>query len=123
MVPIIVAIYCIHLTLAVNFKSVSEWWYDANTYQVMDYLQDYRKTHPEAKTIELNTDWLFNPSFTFYTITGKAPWLKITDYHKDVDTTSKTLFYYATSDDAALLKEYRTVLDFDYSSRRLMIRK
>ena len=123
MVPLIVAMYCIHLCFAVNLRSVNEWWYDANTYQVMDYLQHYQKEHPDKKIIELNTNWLFNPSFGFYTSAGKVPWLRLTEIHTNIDTTSNTLFYYATNDDAVLLREYRTVMDFDYGTRRLMIRK
>ena len=77
LVPLLVILFCLHLMHVANYRSVREWWYDANTYQVMDYLKAYQKKHPEVKTIALNTNWLFNPSFNFYTVTGKAPWLSL----------------------------------------------
>ncbi|MDB5284141.1 MAG: hypothetical protein JWO06_3216 [Bacteroidota bacterium] len=122
-VPALIFILSMHLYHTVHFNFVKEWWYDAHTYEVQNYLRDYRLEHPELKTIELNTSWIFNPSFRFYNRTGKTPWLSLTEYHKQVDTASQTLFYYATYDDASQLKNYRCAVQFPDVCNVLLIRK
>jgi hypothetical protein len=118
----LVAFSCIHCIHTINLSVVREWWFDANTYQVADYLKSYLIAHPEKENIELNTSWLLNPSFEFYTKTGKYPWLKLSDFHPQIDTMSQTLFYYAVSEDIPFLKGYIPVLKFDYGSRVLLIK-
>jgi hypothetical protein len=91
-VPVVLASFCFNLAFAFNMKSVMEWWFDAHTYEVMDYLQNYKKAHAGMDTVDLNTTWIFNTSFNFYTFTGHAPWLKLSALHTDVDTASQTRF-------------------------------
>jgi len=108
-ITLLLLFFVLNFSRAVNLKSVYEWSYDAYTYDVLDYMNDYRHKHPDIKSIEMNSSWLFNPSFSFYTSTGKFPWLEITDTHEYTDTASQTLFYYATKDDASRLLNYTPV--------------
>ena len=102
---------------------VREWAFDQNTYDVLDYLDDYHRQHDQQQ-INLNTNWIFNPSFTFYIQTRKLDWLHLTAYHKDTDTTSNTQFYYAISNDwGELQKSYDPVLKFDDGGRLLLVHK
>ncbi len=119
----IMLFFVAHFLHSVNLQSVHEWRFDCNTYKVHAYLQSYMKEHPEVKTIDLNTHWLFNPSFGFYCITGKTPWLNLTEYHKETDTTSQTLFYYAVHDEASQLNNYTVALDFPDNAGVLLIKK
>ncbi|MCW3125674.1 MAG: hypothetical protein JWO03_1332, partial [Bacteroidetes bacterium] len=123
LVPAMTFLFCLHLALSVNLKYVREWWFDANTYQVIDFLDHYRHNYPEVKTISMSTTWLFNPSFDFYKSTGKLPWMDLSGIHPGVDTTSNTLFYYATSDEARQLKNYIPVKFFEPGTNVLMMHK
>jgi hypothetical protein len=123
LMPLVIILAVLHLRFTVSLKSVREWSYDSDTYHVMDYLQDYQRQHPEIKTVDLNTSWIYNPSFSFYSLTGKTPWLSLIEYHKEVDTVSQTLFYYATHDDGWRLKNYSPALDFPSNCGVLLIRK
>jgi hypothetical protein len=120
--PVITILAIAHLYFTVRLDSVREWSYDSDTYHILGYLKDYQLQHPEIKTIALNTSWIYNPSFSFYSITGKTPWLNLTEYHKEVDTASQTLFYYATHDDSWQLNNYSPALDFPNNCGVLMIR-
>jgi len=112
-----------HETLALNMKMVREWWYDQNTYDVLSYLNDFRLKNHEQK-VQLNTSWWFNPSFSYYIQTRKLDWLALTPYHKDVDTTSNTQFYYIMGDDwSQLQNHYDPVLRFDGGARMLILHK
>ena len=105
--------FVITFVRAVNLRYVYEWSYDAYTYDVYAYMDKYRNEHPELKTMEVNSSWLFYPSLSYYTSTGRMPWLHAVYTHTNVDTVSTSLFYYATIDDAAQLKNYRVVREFE----------
>ncbi len=122
-VPLIMVLFTVHLFSTANLKSVREWWFDAHTYEVQNYLNDYRLQHTELKLIYLNTTWIFYPSFCFYCDTKKTRWLYVIDPHHYVDTTSQTLFYYATEDDARYLKNYKPVLYFKDAGNVLLMKK
>lgn len=123
-IPAVLFVCVWHLSHRVNLTDVREWRYDRDTYKVMNYLKEYVKEHPEVKTVDLNTNWLYNPSFGFYCVAGITPWINLTEYHKEVDTASQTLFYYATHDDGwQLEKNYRSVLDFADNNGVLMQRR
>jgi hypothetical protein len=122
-VPVVIILFAWHLWRAVSLNYVLEWRFDANTYAVTNYLKDYLNKHPAEQKIELNTTWLFHPSFNFYEITGKTPRLQVTPIHMEPDTNSRTLFYYAVAEDTARLKRYRPVLYFTDGNSLLMIRK
>lgn len=123
-VPVVLVLFTLHIIRTVNLKWVNEWRYDANTYQVLDYLQQYQQKHPELKTITLNTTWIFNPSFGFYCITGKTPWLNLTEWHSQVDSNSQTLFYYTENKDTAKLTgRYKTLIGYADCPSTLMIRR
>jgi hypothetical protein len=113
-VPPIIVFFCLHLILAFNLRSVQEWDFDANTYRVLDYIHKYQKMHPDVKTVDLNTTWIFNPSFSFYVLTGKVPWLNLIPMQTTIDTASQTQFYYVMKDDVSALRQcYTPVLVFD----------
>ena len=104
-----------HIITMYKADSVKEWSFDANTYDVLDYI----------KTIEgessLATHWLFNKSFSYYTDTGKANWLHLAPYNKEIETNSNAEYYYVFEDDFELLKSrYQLVKRYD---NRLLLRK
>jgi hypothetical protein len=124
--PIIAVALCFvgiyHQVRATNTRYVLEWQYDQHTYDVINYLNAYRTEHNQD-TVSLNTSWWFNPSFTFYQKTT-TPWINLVPYHKDIDTTSNTPFFYATADDYTKLKsKYDIMINFDEGARMLLSHK
>lgn len=88
-----------HLIDRYNFKYAREWWYDENTFDVLKYLKE-KSTN---KAIVLKTNWLFYPSFYFYSYTGKTPWLDLQGYDKSIDLNTKAEYYYILSEDYKIL--------------------
>jgi hypothetical protein len=119
--PALILLFGWHFCSSLNLHLVREWAYDMHTYEVQNYLKEYLRA-TKTDTVDLNTTWIYNPSFSFYCETGKTPWLHLTDYHKGVDTGSTTLFYYATYGDATQLPKYKTVLNFQDVGSVLLIR-
>lgn len=81
------------VSATMKLKSVKEWWFDAYTFEVIDY---FNKVKPNQR-ISLKTSWLFHPSFSFYKCTGKIPLIDLKDYSKTIDTNDKADYYYIMS--------------------------
>jgi hypothetical protein len=112
-----------HMARAVNFRSCYEWWYDENTFDVLNFLEKEHEKNRKEK-ISLNTNWLYFPSMNFYVHYDKIDWLHLAPFHQDIQPDSSYDYYYATSDDKPTLDSvYETVLSFGGDSRLLMKRK
>lgn len=110
-IGVVVTFFCAHHLIHIqNVNSVREWKYDENTYSVLEYMDEHR----DGQKTTLATNWLFNPSFTFYTHTEICDWLYLHAYNKEIDSTSQARFYYVLRIDYPLLESrYTTVLEFE----------
>jgi len=80
-----------HLFSSYNPRSVREWWYEENNFEVMDFL---RKDKPKGK-IKLQTHWYFYNSFNYYNLTGKTPRIELLPNNiHEVNKNSKAEYYY-----------------------------
>ena len=111
-------ILLMNLTSRVSLKSVREWYYDQNTLEVMDFMKENYKDTP----IVLKTSWFFHPSFYFYTYTGKAPWLNLQDYDKNIDITTPATYYYIFAEDYKQL-EPRFEVAYKFSPDRWLLKQ
>ncbi len=104
-----------HIKRSNTLTSYREWWYDKNTYEVMDLMKQYYDNSDKKEPIKLTTNWLFCPSFTYHQAKSKADFIVPIKYHKEIDTTNVYDFYYTTQDEASQLKsKYEVVKEWDY---------
>src|SRR5690606_12231583 len=88
-------------------KSVREWSYDAHTLKVIQYIDEHRF----GREINLNTHWMFNPSFLFY-----APdynWGTLGVYSKEIETTGADYYYLFKEDYPSVAKDFIPVLKLE----------
>lgn len=110
-----------HLYRSVSFTSVREWWYDANTFQILHTLQKEAKN---SSQVQLQTAWQFYRSFEFYKTVGKTPWLDLKPDNQAIDTTAAAQYYYIFDSDYHLLQnKYDIVSKYDGGARLLLKRK
>ncbi len=83
----------VNLGGTLSLRSVQEWWFDANTFTVLDLLNTVEKDH----VVRLHTDWTYYPSFAFYKKTGRMPNIILEEYNEQLDSNSKADYYYAYS--------------------------
>ena len=102
-----------------ELRSVKEWEFDQNNAEVIAYLKDAEG----GKQVSLRTHWLYNPSFTFYSETGKTPWIQLHPYNKDININCDADYYYAFTDDLKVLEEKYEVIAKFGSNRILLKRK
>lgn len=95
------AFICIfHVADRFRLNWVREWWFDSNTYEVLDYLEKKYSN----QTIKLKTSWFFHNSFAYYYNTGKTPWLELLPYDKSIELNTRADYYYIFSDDYKILE-------------------
>ena len=108
-----------NLSHRISLHSVREWEFDANTLEVMDFLKDKYKGSP----LSLKTSWFFHSSFTFYQITGKAPWIDLQPYDYNIDIATPAEYYYIFAEDADKLNSRFEVVHKFTRGRWLMKQK
>jgi hypothetical protein len=113
-----------HIKRGASLKFYREWWYDVNTYEILDFLKtEYSKTD-KKETLKLGTTWIFNPSFMYHREKNGLTWIEPLHYDKQPDTTNFYHFYYATTDEvAALSPKYEKIKEYGYGQWFLMKRK
>lgn len=89
-----------NLSHRISLNSVMEWHYDQNTLEIIDYLKDKHN----GEHVSLKTNWIFHPSFYFYSDAGKIPWIKLYPYDYDIDINTGAEYYYIFADDYKYLE-------------------
>lgn len=109
---IVFSILLIYLfSKSLHLTHTREWWYDANTYDVLEFLEG--KGDKESPVV-LATQWYFHPSFLFYEETGKTPFLSLMPYDKNIDPEAAADYYYVFESEGDLLKNrFETVKNFN----------
>jgi MFS family permease len=107
----LISITCI-LQLTLNAKpfSVREWSYDANTKKVIDYIN----SHLEKEQEKLDCNWIFQPSFFYYSEIHPIIDFELGGYNKNINSFSSARYYYIPENEYDLLKEnYVPIIKFD----------
>lgn len=100
-----------HFANVVQFDRVREWWFDAHTHKVLQWLDDQRAGRD---SVTLQANWHFVPSLTYYQQLGNAPWLRLTPYRPPGDSLINADYFYGfESDSPAAAPRYTPVVKFD----------
>jgi len=90
------AFTCIfHIADGYKLNWVRDNWFDVNTFDVINYLND----ESQKKPVSLKTSWLFYHSFDYYRYIGKIPRIDLKDYDESVDMNSDADYYYVPAED------------------------
>lgn len=99
-----------HVIHTMKPYSVREWSYDANTLDVLNILERVKGDGE----ITLATNWMFYPSFYFYSYTGKFPSFDLQPSNHEIDVNSDAQYYYIFPEDYPMLElRYEVVRKFE----------
>jgi hypothetical protein len=113
-----------HLKRGADLSYYREWWYDVNTYEILDFLKTEHDKTDKKETLKLGTTWIFNPSFMYHREKSKLTWIEPLRYSKQPDTTNFYHFYYATNDEIPVLSsKYEKIKEYGYGQWILMKRR
>lgn len=113
----------VHLATRTRLYNVREWWFDANTYQVVAILeQHYRE---RGQPLSLRPDWRMHNSFSFHRQVDSLDWLVLpASVPPAIDTAERPDYYYVFGSDwPQLADHYEIVAEYDGASRLLLKRK
>ncbi len=95
--PAAIVIFClIHLGRAAQLSYTSEWGYDAQTKEMLNYLH---ARLPPGKKIKLGLDWLFHPSSSYYFKTTPYDFSETLIYEKELRRDTFYDYYYVQPED------------------------
>ena len=115
----------LHITRSYNVKSSFEWWFDANNKQVIEIIRKDQLNLKIADHSSFKCNWIFQPSFAYYTLDRKVNIINSPPYNKNLDSTELVDYYYITSDDKCnwISTNYVELASFDWNTRFLMKKK
>ncbi|MDX1913751.1 MAG: hypothetical protein SFV22_19805 [Saprospiraceae bacterium] len=112
----VLAVY--HLARSYQPRRVREWWYDENTFEVLDYVKNQQQ---QGAATPLAVDWHFHRSFDFYVKTGHASHIRLAPSQPQLDSTNSTTYAYIFDSEYEKFKNrYDVVLKFDGGARMLL---
>ncbi len=119
---LVLGVFCLyHMARTYQPRQVREWWYDANTFQVLDYLKSQQQG---SDPVSITVDWRFHRSFDFYVQTGKAPYIALAPSKPQLDNQINTAYTYIFDSEYEMLKNtHDVVLKFDGGARMLLKHK
>jgi len=111
-------VLCLHFALSLRLHSVREWWYDEDT---RDFIQkiDQDSNGP----IMIGTHWMFHPSLSFYAITDHAEKISIAQYNKSIVTDRVYNYYVIFDSEYDQLKSQYDLFHRSPSGRMVLKRK
>src|SRR5690606_1344315 len=115
---LLIAFKLLHMERALQLERVREWWYDANTYQVMAFIEKDKKS--DAMVV-FQTSGFLRRSFQYYTTTGKADHIHLVDTDAgEQNTASPDYFYIFDNELQELTDRYDIIQKYDGGNRLLL---
>jgi hypothetical protein len=112
-----IALIVFHFGRSFDMHVFREWYYDADTRAVVDYVS----RHSEDTTYDLATEWLFTPSSMFYAQV-EYPGLTIAPYTKEIVPEVDAAYYYVSPEHVAALETYFVPIE-NFRGRLLLKRR
>ncbi len=110
-----------HFIRGYNVRVIHEWYYDTNTYEVLDYIKNQVVTGQVPKPVKVNCYWIFYPSIKYHIDHGYSEFIEMAPYNTKIDDDQKSLFYYTESGEKdKLSSRFDVVKDFGDGSRFVM---
>jgi hypothetical protein len=110
-----------HFFLTANFYSFRDWWFDAHTKEVFNWIDEQ---HPGKEKVTLNTSWVFSNSMHFHKITDNRFNVEIATFHHDLQPDGNYQYYYCQRGDVETLsKNYEPVHSYHYGEFIIMKKK
>jgi hypothetical protein len=113
-----------HLLRANKLNSYYEWWYDANTYEVLNILKIEYDKSIDKKPLHFHTSWMVNPSFSYHRDYQKMDFIMPLTYKSEVDTVNIYDFYYVERNELKqVARFYDKIKEWNYGEWTLLRKK
>jgi hypothetical protein len=110
-----------------NLHQSREWWFDRETFKVLEYLKEVHRSEKRTAPLTFNTTIGFHNSFSFHiehNDWNHLDYLENVPWHADTPTDAKHEFYYASKEELPILsKNYKIVWEVNPKEWYLLRRK
>ncbi|MCB9308575.1 MAG: hypothetical protein H6567_00780 [Lewinellaceae bacterium] len=116
-IAIFIIVVCTqHFVRGYNGKVNYEWYFNQNTYEVLDEIYFLINSKNLSTPVTLDCHWFYHPSLTYHINQKYRGLIELTPYHKETDQNSNAMFYYSDPSETELLsKNYDKVKEFSGS--------
>jgi hypothetical protein len=110
---VIILLCAQHFARGYNGRVNYEWYFNQNTYEVLDELMYEINSKNLTKPVLLDCHWFYHPSLTYHINQKYRGVIALVPYHKETNPKSEALFYYSEPGEADLLSEnYTRIKEF-----------
>jgi hypothetical protein len=110
-----------HFIRGFKVNSNFEWYYDKNTYEVLDYIKELAESGQVSKPVKVNCYWIFYPSMSFHAEHHYKDVIEIMPWNTKIENDQTSLFYYTeASEKDKLSVRFDIVKEYEYGARYLL---
>jgi hypothetical protein len=110
-----------HFIRGFKVNSNFEWYYDKNTYEVLDYIKELAESGQVSKPVKVNCYWIFYPSMSYHAEHHYKDVIEIVPWNTKIENDQTSLFYYTeASEKDKLSVRFDIVKDYEYGARYLL---
>jgi hypothetical protein len=124
---IIITFIAINFIKRINIKESREWWFDRETFKVLEYLKELHREEKREKPLTFNTTIGFHNSFSFHiehNDWNHLDYVENVPWHEGTPTDAQHEFYYSNKEELPiLLKKYNIVWEVSPKEWYLLRRK
>ncbi len=110
-----------HFIRGFNNSLVFEWYYDANTHEVLRDIDELIKNENLNTPVKLDCYWIFHPSLSYHISHKYKGVIELIPYHKELEINEEARYYYIQSDQQEqLTQKFEKIKDYSSGNRVLM---
>jgi hypothetical protein len=110
-----------HFIRGYSVNSNFEWYYDQNTYQVLDHIKSMVESGQAPKPVKINCYWIFYPSLSYHVSQNYSEFIEIAPWDTKIKDDVNSVFYYTEGSEKDQLSEkFDVIKDFGFGARFLM---
>lgn len=117
-------LFSFHFYNCLQLKSCQEWWFDAYTFEVLDYLKKIKDERGDGQKIRLSSYWLMNNSLNFEIDTRRSGDFEKVEWRSKSDPDDPAEFLYTEKGELPVFeKNFEIIWEVEKNGRYLLQRK
>lgn len=113
-----------HFIRGYNGRVNYEWYFDQNTYEVLDEIMYRINSENRLKPVLLDCHWYYHPSLTYHINQKYRGIITLVPYHKETNPESDAVFYFAEPNESNTLDpKFDRVKDFGLNQSVLWLKQ
>ena len=119
----IVFLCSFHFVKSMDTTVIAEWYYDRDTYNVLDDVQDIVVKEGLTRPAMINCYWIFFPSLEYHIKNDYQSNIKLAPYEVKIDQDTSSMFYYTETGELDKLDgNFKIVKSYNGGNQHLLVK-